>query len=139
MIPTPCALSIRQRGRRFIENHGLGINGQGAGDFHHLLIGNRQITHTGAGIKTHLQLGQNCVRPLVKRRPIHAAERLFGQLAQIDVFCDRQFFGKAQFLMDKDDSLGLGLQRRCHDSRHFANDDLAFVGLVDPTQNLHQR
>ena len=37
-----------------IENHGLGVNGQGSRDLDHLLIGNRQVAHAGLGIETDL-------------------------------------------------------------------------------------
>jgi hypothetical protein len=55
MIPTPCALQILdhveqhdlfgigQRRGRFVEDHRLGIDRQGAGDLDHLLVGDGQI------------------------------------------------------------------------------------------------
>ena len=45
---------IRQRGGGFVKDHRLGVHGERAGDFDHLLIGNRQIAHTGLGIKAHV-------------------------------------------------------------------------------------
>jgi hypothetical protein len=51
----------------------------------------------------------------------------------------KDFLGERQFLVDEHDAVGLGLERAAHDGFAFADEDLAFLGLVDAAQHLHQR
>jgi hypothetical protein len=54
-------LGIGQRGGRFIEDHGLGVDRQRAGDLDHLLVGDGQVADQRAGIEADLQLLQDRV------------------------------------------------------------------------------
>jgi hypothetical protein len=133
-------LRIGQRGGGLVEDHGLGVDGQRAGDLHHLLVGDGQVADQRAGVEADLQLFEDRVGAVIERAPVDAAEALARQLAQIDVLGHRHFLREAQFLVDEHDALGLGLQRPLHHGpRARSTIDAALVGLVDAAQHLHQR
>jgi hypothetical protein len=150
-MPTPCAfqvldhveqhhlLRIGQRGGRFVEDDGLGVDGQRPRDLDHLLVGDGQVADPGPRVEPDLELAEDLVRSGIELLPVDPAEALFRQLAEIDVLRHGQFLGEAQLLVDEHDALRLRLQRRGHHHRLLADDDAAFVGLVDTAEHLHQR
>ena len=135
MIPTPCALQVRdhveqhdllgigQRGGRLVEDHRLGVDGQRAGDLDHLLVGDGQVADPRPRRRSRtfsrFRIASVSVVELV---PVDPAEALARQLAEIDVLGHRQLVGEAQLLVDEDDALGLRLQRRGHDGRLLVDD-----------------
>ena len=98
----------RQSRGRFVHNQNSGIDGQCLGDFHHLLLGNRQIAHHFTGINIDLQIGQNgsgfCLHTLL----VHH-EALHFLTAQEHIFRNRQMGAHIQFLMDNGNTQRLSL------------------------------
>ncbi len=129
---------IGQRGRRLVEDHRLGIDGQGAGNLDHLLVGDGQVADDGLRRERAFQAFQDRGTARVQRLPVDAPETQGWQLSEIDVFGHRQFIGKAQFLMNEHHALALGVERRGHHRSHLFDEDLALVGLVYPAEHLHQ-
>lgn len=83
---------------------------QRPGNFHHLLVRNRQVTNLGPGIETHLEALQNGIRTMEKLRPVDKPEAFVWQFTEVGVLGNRQFGCQAEFLMNEYDTLVLCFQ-----------------------------
>ena len=131
-------LGVGERGGGLVEDDGLGIHSQRAGDLDHLLLGDRQPGDPGAGLEVAVQTVEDRAGLGVQAPPVHPPEAASGQLAQEDVLGRRHLLGERELLVDEHDTFRLGLQRRAHRHLAPAHEDATLVGLVHAGEHLHQ-
>ena len=127
-----------QCGGRLIHDKHPGVDGKSLGDFHHLLLGHRQIAHRLAGGNVDAQIVQNLLCLRLHGLPIHG-EALHLFPAQEHIFRHAQVGAHIQLLMDNRNTQLLRLFGT-QVIVGFAEDlHCAAVSGVDAAENFHQR
>jgi hypothetical protein len=131
-------LGLGEGGSGLVHDDELGLHREGAGDLHHLLLGDGQGGDRAGGIKvkTHL-LGDRAGRP-PHRRSVDEAQA-GGLAADEDVLRYRQRRDEVELLVDGDDAQRLGLVRACGCDLASVEADRAGVGRLGTGQDLQER
>ena len=127
-----------QRRGRFIHDQNLGIDGKSLCNFHHLLLGNRQITNHLAGINVNSQIIQISLCFCFHGLFIHH-ESLHQFPAKEHIFSHRQMGAHIQLLVDDRHTKLLGLLGRQVTVLLAKDFHRAAVSGIDTAQDLHQR
>ncbi len=126
-----------QRGGWLIHNKYLGVGGKGLGNLHHLLLGDRQLSHHLLGIQVDLQFVQDALGFTLHGRVVQfqalslfpAQEHILGHrqvLAHIQLLVDN---GHAHLLSQLGGQVAVLLAEDLHG---------ALVSLVYAAEHLHQ-
>ena len=130
--------AVGQCRRRFIHDQDAAFVHEGAGDFHLLLLGDRQAGHHGVGIEARAQVGQDGIGAAAHLGAVDGEERSLGLAAHEDVLRHRHVLGHAQFLVDQVDAQRARLARIADFDRFAVENDLARVRRVHARQDFHQ-
>ena len=98
---------VRQGRRRLVHDDDAGIDRQGAGNRHHMLVRNAEIAQPDGRIDVCADAGEQVSGIIVEFRPVDEAETAAWCVAEKDVFSDRQFVEQHRFLMNGGDP-GMG-------------------------------
>ena len=129
---------VRQGGSGLVHDQDAAFVHEGAGDFHLLLLGDRQGSHHGIGVEAGAEVGQDGVRARAHLAALDGPERSLRFAAHEDVLRHRHVLGHAQFLVDQVDAQGAGLARVADFDRLTIENDLARIRRVHARENLHQ-
>ena len=95
-------LGIGERSRRFVEDEQAHFGQERLGDFHHLLVGARQLRHLVVGPQVEIELAHDLARAGAHGSAIEEAAG--GDFAaEEEVFFDGQFRHQAEFLEHRAD------------------------------------
>ena len=126
-----------QCGGRLVHDENPGVDRKCLGDFHHLLLGHRQIAHRLAGGNVDAQIVQNLLCLRLHGLPIHG-EALHLFPTQEHIFRHAQVGAHIQLLMDNSNTQLLRLFGT-QVIVGFAEDlHCAAVSGVDAAENFHQ-
>ena len=133
-------LFFGQRRGGFVQNKDLRVHRDRLGDFDHLLLGDGQVLDSGMRIKINAEIVKDALCIFVKflfidEQPAH----FHGSAADEDVVGDRQFRTKVQFLKDNGDAKFLCFGNIVDVDFFAADEDPAFVRLVNARHDFHQR
>ena len=90
---------LTQGRRRFIKDNHLGVCGNRFGNFHHLLLTDRQVSDLGTGFDVYIQLFKECRRILFHLSVIDK-EAVHPLLPDKKILCNRQVIHHVQFLVN---------------------------------------
>ena len=130
-------LVVRQRGRGFVHDQHADVQGNGAGDFHRLLFGQRQLGGGTAGVERHAKPGDHRRGLVIQGGPVDQGRAVL--VADEDVLGDRQVGEDHRFLIDRGHPGALGVGGAAKADGLAIDHNLAGVGLVDASHRLDQR
>ena len=93
---------LTQGCRRFIKDNHLGVCRNRLGNFHHLLLADRQVSDLGSGFDVYVQLLKERRRILFHLSVIDK-EAVHPLLPDKKILCDRQVIHHIQFLVNDGD------------------------------------
>ena len=131
-------LTVREGSRRLVHNEDLGLDGEGLGHLHHLLLGHAQADDLGPGVNVHIQAVQQ-LQTLGMHPGLIQEPPAMGKPALKDVLGHAHVGHQIELLVDDADAEFLRLARV--DQAYFlaVQDDRPGIGRVGAGQYLHQR
>ncbi|MNQ97102.1 hypothetical protein D3C85_1127330 [compost metagenome] len=129
---------VGQGGSGLVHDQDAAFVHEGAGDFHLLLLGDRQGRDHGVGVETGAEVGQDGVRARAHFAALDGPERSFRLAAHEDVLRHRHVLGHAQFLVDQVDAQRACLARVADADRLAVENDLTGIRRVHAREDFHQ-
>lgn len=131
--------TVGQRRGGLIHDEHPGIDGEGFGHLHHLLLRHAQIADQRVRVDVHAELVQQPLGLFIHPAPVHLEAVLHQLSAHEDVLRHRELLREVQLLVD-----GADVQMLCILGRvdlHFLSfkQDLALIFGIRAGENLHQR
>ena len=132
-------LRVGQRGGRLIHDQHAGIEGEGLGNFHHLLLGDGQVGHLGARVELEMHLIKKLFCLLVDFLVVQENSRLGARFASNeDILRHGQVGHQVELLVDHADAQVLGSTRVGNvDFVAFVN-NVPGVFFINARQDFHQ-
>lgn len=131
-------LALGQGGRRFVQHQDLGVEADGLGDLHHLLLGHAQLAHHRVGVQVNAKVVQNLFGFAVHHRVVDKDAALVRPPDK-DVVGHAQMAAHVELLHDDGDAELMRFGDRIDVDFFALDEDLALVGVVYAGQDLHQR
>ena len=110
-IQETAGLALREGRGRLIHEQEPRIRRHGADDFHHLLLGDREIAHLGPGVEVDSSFLEHFAGSAPKRGPINQPEAPRGFTSDEDILRDGEIAHQVQLLMDHRDAQRAGCAR----------------------------
>ncbi|MNI50686.1 hypothetical protein D3C73_1053670 [compost metagenome] len=131
--------AVAQCGRRLIHDDQLRIEGQRAGNFHHLLLCHAQASHCGGWRHVQLQIIQNHLRFLIHRLFINNQIAFARFTSEEHILGDGHIRQQVKFLIDSDNALVLPLNGGIiHRQRFTVEPDITASLRLRARQRLQQ-
>ena len=127
-----------EHGRGFVEYDDAGMAREGAGDLHHLPLGDAQISYPGTRIDRKPQAQQRLPAAADRFAPVDGAEPGFRQTAQKQVLGDAQVRRQHRFLIDDGETAFDHLQGGEPPDGLAVDADLAGIGLIGAGKDLDE-
>jgi hypothetical protein len=130
---------VGERGRGLVEDEHLAVERERLGDLDELLRGDAQVLHQAGRVHVLPQALQHLRRAPVEAREVHPRVPAGVDLRHEDVLGHRGVGAQRDLLVHQADAQAHRVRRAVDDHLAPVQRDLAFVGLVDAVDDVHQR